>query len=39
MTMSELEKLEAGLPYRFTDEAVNERKLQAVLGCQKAQQY
>ena len=34
MTMSELEKLEAGLPYRFTDEAVNERKLQAVLGCQ-----
>ncbi len=35
MSLSELEKLEAGLPYDFTDPEVDGRKLQAVLGCQK----
>ncbi|MGT2749955.1 sugar O-acetyltransferase [Streptococcus orisasini] len=35
MTLSELEKLEAGLPYDFTDEEVDNRKLRAVEGCQK----
>ncbi len=33
--MTELEKLEAGLPYSFRDEAVHERKLRAIAGCQK----
>ncbi|MBM7642950.1 sugar O-acetyltransferase [Streptococcus loxodontisalivarius] len=33
--MTELEKLEAGLPYDFTDPEVNARKVDAVLGCQK----
>ena len=35
MSLSELEKMEAGLPYDFTDPEVDGRKLQAVLGCQK----
>lgn len=33
--MTELEKLEAGLPYDFTDAEVDGRKLHAVKGCQK----
>lgn len=33
--MTELEKLEAGLPYDFTDPEVDGRKLHAVKGCQK----
>lgn len=33
--MTELEKLEAGLPYDFHDPEVNARKLNAVKGCQK----
>lgn len=35
MAMTELEKLEAGLEYDFTDPEVEERKLGAVLGCQR----
>lgn len=31
--MTELEKLEAGLPFDFTDPEVNARKLNAVKGC------
>ena len=33
--MTELEKLEAGLPYCFRDPQVDSRKLQAVQGCQR----
>lgn len=33
--MTELEKLEAGLPYSFRDETVHARKLHAVAGCKK----
>ena len=33
--MSELEKLDAGLEFDFTDPEVNARKLHAVQGCQK----
>ena len=33
--MTELEKLEAGLPYDFTHAEVDGRKLHAVKGCQK----
>lgn len=36
--MTELEKLEAGLPYDFTDSEVDGRKLNAVLGCQRLNQ-
>lgn len=32
MSLSELEKLEAGLPYDFIDPEVDGRKLQVVLG-------
>lgn len=31
--MTETEKLDAGLPYNFYDEAVNARKLHAIEGC------
>ncbi|WP_144210811.1 sugar O-acetyltransferase [Streptococcus constellatus] len=34
MTITELEKLEAGLPYDFTDKEVNARKLDALMACQ-----
>ncbi|MEE8885438.1 MAG: sugar O-acetyltransferase [Eubacteriales bacterium] len=33
--MTELEKLEAGLPYDFHDPEVDARKINAVVGCQK----
>ena len=33
--MTELEKLDAGLPYDFWDEEVDARKLGAVIGCEK----
>ena len=33
--MTELEKLEAGLPYDVNDPEVDARKLHAVIGCQK----
>lgn len=33
--MTELEKLAAGLPFDVNDPAVDQRKLQAVRGCQK----
>ena len=33
--MTEVEKLEAGLEYDFWDEGVNNRKLNAILGCEK----
>lgn len=36
--MTELEKLEAGLPYDFKDSEVDGRKLNAVLGCQRLNQ-
>ena len=35
MSLSELEKLEAGLPYDFMDPEVDARKLGSVQGCQK----
>ena len=31
--MTEVEKLDAGLPYNFWDKDVNARKLYAVEGC------
>ena len=33
--MTELEKLEAGLPFSVRDPEVDKRKLNAVIGCQK----
>ncbi len=36
--MTELEKLEVGLPYDFTDSEVDGRKLNDVLGCQRLNQ-
>lgn len=33
--MTELEKLEAGLPFSVRDSEVDKRKLHAVIGCQK----
>jgi len=33
--MTELEKLDAGLPYDFTDKAVNARKLRAIEICER----
>ena len=33
--MTEVEKLDAGLEYDFWDEGVNNRKLNAILGCEK----
>jgi maltose O-acetyltransferase len=33
--MTELEKLQAGLPYSMRDEEVNTQKLQAIAGCKR----
>ena len=33
--MTEVEKLDAGLEYDFWDEGVNNRKLNAIIGCEK----
>ena len=38
MAMTELEKLEAGMPYDFTDKEVHARKIQAVRACQRLNQ-
>lgn len=36
--MTELEKLDAGLPFDVNDPEVDARKLHAVIGCQKLEQ-
>lgn len=38
MSLSELEKLKAGLAYNFADPEINARKLEAVTSCQKLNQ-